>query len=750
MIAAKHPLKTARTAATSNRRLLWPIALATIISIAIVGFGLFWSAGRSDTISVERQVRTVQRAVQTSLADIQLQQETVAVWDDLVVKLRAPELDAAWIDANIGLWLHKLFGHDRVFLVNAQDRIVYAMVDGRRVQEDLRDQNAPGLAPLLASLRAKDRNLPRARPVMGDGQIDVPFASDLIIIEGRPAAVSAMLVLPLTGDVSDQPGTRPILLSVRYLDGSFREALARDYLLARPHFSTGSHVSPGEASLPLRNRSGRVVTWFFWSPELPGSAIAAVLVPLGSASVLVIAGVMFVLGRRLIANTNELRAAILRLQTSEAQAHHLAFHDPLTGLPNRAKFNDHFDHALVEARRGRSCALILMDLDRFKHVNDNFGHLAGDVLIKEFGCRLSRLLGERDMIARLGGDEFALLIDGASSVAGVDRLCEQIRQTVNQPFEVLNNQAHVGVSMGVILAPLGGTERTELLRKADIALYAAKGEGRDCHRHFSPAMDASVRFRAEIEEDLREALANGTGLSMNYQPLVNEHGRMVGVEALLRWEHPQRGAVSPAQLIPIAEETGLISPLGDWILEQACRASLAWPDLFVAVNLSPVQFRSPHFADRVIGIVESCGADPKKIELEVTEGVLIDDDENVRSALRRLRSAGLRIALDDFGTGYSSLSYLRRFDVDKIKIDRSFIQHLGHAVDSAAIITAVITLGHAMGLTVTAEGVETDEQLRFLRESGCNELQGYYFSAPVPAADVEALAARDKAIDRVA
>lgn len=450
---------------------------------------------------------------------------------------------------------------------------------------------------------------------------------------------------------------------------------------------------------------------------------------------------MLLLGRRLTASTRDLRAAILRLQASEAQANHLAFHDLLTGLPNRAKFNDHFVRALAAARRGRSCALILLDLDRFKHVNDHFGHLAGDALIQEFAHRLDSLLGERDMVARLGGDEFAVLVDGVRDTADADLFCERIRRAVDRPFQVLGNQAHVGVSMGVVIAPLSGTERTELLRKADIALYAAKGAGRDRHRHFNHEMDAGVRLRAEIEEDLREALANNTGLHMAYQPLVNDHGRVIGVEALLRWEHPQRGTISPAQLIPIAEETGLIGPLGDWILEQACRASLGWPDLFVAVNFSPVQFRSPQFADRVIGIVAACGADPRRIEIEVTEGVLIDDDENVRGALRRFRAAGLRIALDDFGTGYSSLSYLRRFDVDKIKIDRSFIQHLGQAADSAAIITAVITLGHAMGLTVTAEGVETDEQLRFLQQSGCNELQGYYFSAPVSATQVDALLA---------
>lgn len=741
MPATKPSMASSPLAVGSDRRLLLPIALAAIISVAIVAFGLLWSAGRSDTVSVGRQVRTVQRAVETSLAEIQRQQQTVAVWDDLVVHTRASPPDLDWIDANIGLWLHQLFGHDRVFLLDEQNRVMYAMVDGRRVQEGLHDQRAPGLQSLLASLRAKDRAFTMPPLQSRQTTVNAPFVSDLMIMGERPVAVSAMLVLPLTNDIADQSHARQVLLSVRYLDRSFRDRLAHDYLLARPRFSTSSIAQDKETSVPLRARSGQAVSWFFWRPELPGSTIKAVLGPLGAMATGLIVLLMVLLGWRLITNTSGLRAAIIRLQTSEAQAHHLAFHDPLTGLPNRAKFNDFFDRALVEARKGRSCALILLDLDRFKHVNDNLGHLAGDALIQELGSRLSALLGENDMIARLGGDEFAILVDGVRILEEVDRICDAIRQAAKRPFDVLGNQAHVGVSMGVILAPLSGTERCELLRKADIALYAAKGEGRDCHRHFSQAMDASVRFRGEIEEDLREALANESGLRMNYQPLVSQEGRVIGVEALLRWEHPQRGFISPAQLIPIAEETGLIGPLGDWIIEQACRASLEWPDLFVAINLSPIQFRKPHFAERVIGIVNACGADPARIEVEVTEGVLIDDDENVRCALRRLRAAGLRIALDDFGTGYSSLSYLRRFDVDKIKIDRSFIQHLGHAADSEAIITAVITLGHAMGLTVTAEGVETDEQLRFLREQGCNQLQGFYFSVPVSAADVSALVA---------
>jgi EAL domain-containing protein (putative c-di-GMP-specific phosphodiesterase class I) len=278
-----------------------------------------------------------------------------------------------------------------------------------------------------------------------------------------------------------------------------------------------------------------------------------------------------------------------------------------------------------------------------------------------------------------------------------------------------------------------------MVRKADIALYRAKDDGRNAYRLFSPEMDESVKLRGTIEEELRLAVATGNGLCLHYQPLVGSNGKIVGLEALLRWQHPRRGLISPDQFVSVAEETGLIVPLGEWVLRQACIASRAWPALFVAVNLSPVQFHTPDFYDRLLGIVRETRVDPNSIQLEVTERVLLEDDDSVRAILARLRTAGFKIVLDDFGTGYSSLSYLRKFEVDKIKIDGSFVQHLGELTDSAAIVTAVLALGRAMGLTVSAEGVETADQRTFLQIAGCTEMQGHYFSAALPEDEVSAL-----------
>jgi EAL domain-containing protein (putative c-di-GMP-specific phosphodiesterase class I) len=282
-----------------------------------------------------------------------------------------------------------------------------------------------------------------------------------------------------------------------------------------------------------------------------------------------------------------------------------------------------------------------------------------------------------------------------------------------------------------VLAPEAGLDRVELLRKADIALYRAKGEGRNCYCLFTPEMDETIAVSRLIEEDLRAALATGEGLEVAYQPQIAQSGSVVGVEALARWHHPTRGYIQPSQFIPVAEQTGLIIPLGEWILRQACTASRRWPDLFVSVNLSPVQFRSNNFASRVIAIVRECGGHPQRIELEVTEGVLLEEDGRTTDALRELREAGFRIALDDFGTGYSSLGYLQRFEVDKIKIDRSFTQSLGQGNKAATVIKAIVALGHAMSITVTAEGVETETQRSFLDMAGCNEMQGFLFSKAV-------------------
>ncbi|MDP5279256.1 bifunctional diguanylate cyclase/phosphodiesterase [Sphingomonas sp. DG1-23] len=706
-----------------------PTAGTLLLLAAMVGAVLHFATEGSDAVAAQRQARLAAVAMQRAVADVRKDQEASTYWDDSVRHAHARPLDLAWLDQNLGIWFYSYYKHDETYVLDAEERAVYAMRDGRRAAPRQFAGIAPRVQSLVAQLRAQLR---RGDLAAASSTEQTPGRSNLAMVRSRPAIVSVKPILSETGTVAQTAGSEYLHVSVRYIDGNFLTELAGDYGIEAPRFvrTPGAH-----AAIPLRATQGELIGYIEWQAFRPGNAVKNYMI-------IVLLVALGLIGTLLAWLLNRNLRARLELETSRAQAQHLAFHDGLTGLPNRALFNDRVDHALARARRGEDATLLLLDLDRFKHVNDTYGHQAGDELIREFGSRLTALVREEDTIARLGGDEFAILLPGLAGTEMVDALCTRILTAVHAPFEVLGNQAFVGVSIGVVQAPAAGTDRVDLMRKADIALYGAKAEGRDCYRHFDVSMDATVKLRGTIEEDLRAALATGEGLALHYQPLVGVDGKMVGVEALLRWVHPEQGLLPPAQVIPIAEETGLIIPLGEWVLRQACAAANRWPELFVALNLSPVQFRTAGFAERVLEIVRDTGVRPEQLELEVTEGVLIDDDELVRAGLAKLRAAGLKIALDDFGTGYSSLSYLRKFEVDKIKIDRSFVQHLGHTVDSAAIIHAVVTLGHAMGLTVTAEGVETGDQQRFLKLAGCNQMQGYLFSRPVPAGQIAALIAQ--------
>ncbi|MDR6626391.1 EAL domain-containing protein [Caulobacter segnis] len=421
-----------------------------------------------------------------------------------------------------------------------------------------------------------------------------------------------------------------------------------------------------------------------------------------------------------------------------AQIARLAHYDPLSDLPNRVLFQKSLTEALARrARKGDQLAVHFIDLDRFKTVNDTLGHPLGDALLREAAERLRRCVREGDTVARLGGDEFAVVQTGLSDMDGATRLAARIVTAMAAPFDLAGHQVVIGASVGVSAAPFDGEDVDELLKKADMALYRAKGDGRGAFHFFERAMDEQLQARRALELDLRRALQDGE-FELFYQPLYHlGDERVTGCEALLRWRHPERGMVSPADFIPLAEEIGLIVPLGDWVLRAACAEAARWPEhVRLAVNLSPAQFRDRGLVATVVSALAASGLPAQRLELEITESVLLQDNAANMAMLHDLKALGVRISMDDFGTGYSSLSYLRSFPFDKIKIDQTFVRDILHDSDALAIIKAVLDLGASMGVVTTAEGVETQAQLDALRGQGCAEIQGYFISRPAPAGDI--------------
>jgi diguanylate cyclase (GGDEF)-like protein len=435
----------------------------------------------------------------------------------------------------------------------------------------------------------------------------------------------------------------------------------------------------------------------------------------------------------------------------EAQIAYMAHHDALTDLANRVLLRDRLEQALAGTADGGSVGVLCLDLDRFKEVNDTLGHPVGDALLKAVAGRLLGCVRDTDTVARIGGDEFAVVQTLARQPQGVTALAERIIEAITVPYEINGHQIVVGTSVGISVAPNDATDPGNLIKNADLALYRVKGEGRGTYRFFEPAMDALMHARRKLETELRRAQLDGH-LELFYQPILDvESNKITTFEALLRWNHPERGRVLPGEFIPIAEETGLIGPIGEWVLRTACAQAATWPvDIKVAVNLSLLQF---NWGDLVLLVSQSLGAaglTADRLELEITESVLLENTERTLTILHRLHELGVRISLDDFGTGYSSLSNLRSFSFDKIKIDRSFVQALGRDNDSLAIVEAVIGLGARLDMITTAEGVETEDQFEWLRAVGITEVQGYLIARPMPAGDVARLLSESAASDAAA
>jgi diguanylate cyclase (GGDEF)-like protein len=520
-------------------------------------------------------------------------------------------------------------------------------------------------------------------------------------------------------------------LDARHIKGIERTAGLKDLRFeAEP-------VSGNREIQSVLDRHGRIIGWFSWQPVHAMSNALGQLRPL-----LVVTGV-FLIGFAGIALW-QVRRAVHGLARSERLAWQLAHEDMLTGLPNQRKMIERIDQVLAERGAGETVTLALFDLDGLKDINDALGHRTGDALLVALAERMRTLLPERAACGRFDGDEF-LLVMTASDIGAAEMAVASFGQALARPFWINEQAVQVGVTAGLAHAPHDARNRDELMRRADLALRAGKRSKRGGACYFEPAMEVEFDERRFLEKELRRAL-DEKAFNVEYQPIVSADGnRIVGAEALLRWTHPVRGAVPPATFIPVAEQSGLMPRLGDFVLRRALLDAARWPELYVGVNLSPVQVRDPALVENLAGLLAEYELPAQRLMLEITEGVLIDNPDEAKARLDGLKALGVCLALDDFGTGYSSLTYLQRFRFDKLKIDKGFVDPLGRDAGSQAVVQAIVALGRALDLTLLAEGVETEEQRVLLRLAGCEEMQGFLFARPAPRETLDRLLAETRA-----
>ncbi len=689
------------------------VVVFAVAAVLLGGF-LLWSAAQIDDNAVSRQAQRVVHAVEAQRSTTPREQESVAIWDDAVTAAR--NNDQSWLRDNIGRWMFSYFGHDESYVLRPDDTPLYASRDGRTRSPQSFAARGSAVLPLVEDLRK----------LTAAGYLDVPpSVSDYVLIDGQPAVASVMPLVSDSGNLEQPAGHEAILVSIVHLDLDFELRMIDRYMTEVGRFTTSADSAGDVESFPVTNRAGRIVAFYEWLPNRPGRELLQRTAPALVIAFIVVSALVTLLVHRL-------QRALRALETKRLDAERQATEDTLTSLPNRLSFDRQFDARLdASGLHDPPLALLMLDLDRFKQVNDTLGHHAGDELIRAVADRLRAVIGPTDTLARLGGDEFAIVHACYAGTIEVAGLAQRIVDSIARPFRIQGSEAFVGVSIGIVVATAGRRDRNELSRCADIALYEAKSAGRNRAVFYEEAMDEQVQDRHTIEAELREALRSPDQLWVAFQPLCGSAGEIIGAEALLRWTHPQLGAVSPARFVPVAESTGLIEQLGEFVLRRATEFGARWPGRSIAVNISPAQLRNPTFADRVFDLLAETGMQPADLEMEITEGILLDDESTVADTIRSFRRTGIRIALDDFGTGYSSLGYLKRYPVDRIKIDRSFIAQLTTANASDAIVQAMVTLAHALDIDVTAEGVETEEQFRALLGMGCNTFQGYLFSKPL-------------------
>jgi len=704
-----------------------PIGIIVAVAIVCVVVAALSAARRADDVALDNERQLLTHAL-TSQGERVLRDIAAVANSEAAYRRIRVSFDSDWVQISVGLRLQSFFEHDFVFVTDPFNHFLYASLGRRSVDPSWFNSVQSELRGVL--------DVMRGRTDPGDGlTIDATGlgnhrAARLQSFLGRLAIVAAVAVANSEAP-ADVDAKAPVILSVRFIDDDVLGEIASGLRLSNLHNLAERPADPSDHVFDLTDSQGRSLARFAWTPRRPGAAILGSVTPFISIA---LGGFVLLAGFVL----RHMRKTAATIAAGETRLRHLALHDPLCGLPNRIFFSERLEAIIEHVRRGAPpAAVFYIDLDHFKDVNDTLGHPIGDELIRSVTQRLTHVLHGDDLVARLGGDEFAIISSAGYDQATLETIGSRIIASLCAPYSINNQTIVIGASIGIAVISKHIGAVSDVMRHADMALYRAKNEGRNRACIYDTAMDDTILKRKLVENDLRATIEKGE-LTVAYQPIVNNSGEtVVGVEALCRWNHPVRGEIPPSEFIPIAEHSGLIIALGEWVLRQACIDGKAWPDITISVNVSPLQFRRADFVDVVERILAETDFDPTRLELEVTESTLLGNVDTAELAMFRLKALGVRLALDDFGTGYSSLLYLRRFPFDKLKIDRSFVHSIERAADAAAIVHAVVSLGRGLGMKVTAEGVETAEQQLFLRAAGVHMMQGYRFGRPGTAADID-------------
>jgi len=711
-----------------------PIGVIVAVAIVCIVVAVLSSAQRADVVAIEHEKQLFTRALTSYGERILREVEGVATSDAATRNIRG-SFEPEWAKSRVGLWLETYFDHDYVFIFNQKDDLIYSLVGSRTADAKWFATVRPGVASIIEYMRGRNPTMRGAirlnRMSLTEGGAH-PATAVISRLLGRPAVIAASIVDSAEGVPASLDNTAPIIMSVKFIDNAALSGIAAQLRLNNLRKVDDSTLPTGDLAYDLSGPDGSVIARFAWTPKQPGAEIVQNVVPFIAVA---LAG-FAILAAFVLRYMRRTAAAIA---AGESRLRHLAMHDPLCGLPNRIFFGEQLESVIDEVRAGSApAAVFYIDLDHFKDVNDTLGHHVGDELIRNVTLRLSHTLRGGDLVARLGGDEFAVITAIAGDNKKMMELAQRIIGAICAPYSVSGQNIIIGASIGIAVIDKNCGTATDIMRYADMALYRAKNEGRNRACIYDAAMDADLSSRKLLEADLRGAIENDR-LQLLYQPIVNKSGEtVIGVEALCRWTHPTRGEIPPTEFIAIAEHSGLIIDLGNWVLRRACIDAKAWPELTVAVNVSSLQFRRADFVEVVERILTETHFDPIRLELELTESVLLGNVDSAETAMLRLKATGVRLALDDFGTGYSSLLYLRRFPFDKLKIDRSFVRSIEKAADAAAIVHAIVSLGRGLGMKVTAEGVETADQQLFLRAAGVHSMQGFRFGRPVTVAEITA------------